>query len=105
MEAIFYKSLAKPTLQYGVPVGFLFGNYVFWMLVGAIKGGVALLYSPFVFGCTSHFIVFIVLKEHPLIFFKLWRLILCRFRNLKRGAFGAAYYSPVNFKNSINYKR
>jgi len=103
MEGVFYKSLAKPVLQLYVPVYFLYLNYILWFLVGAITH--RFFFVPIVFGVSCHGVVALIVFQHPLIFHKLWRLIVCRFRNLKRGAFGAAYYSPVNFKNSINYKR
>jgi len=97
------KAMTRPTFFIGVPVAFFIGNLLFWSSV-IVFGDLWNRY-PVIGFVFIHAVVFYIMTENPAFFHQFWAFLRCKFRNYRRGAFGATYYSPVNYKKSLNYSK
>ncbi len=104
MEYPLYKILTQPPLKWGIPVWFFFVNFLIWLIVAVSTD---YFFSSFAIGGTlTHVCIAVVLTEHPLFFYSITAYVKSRLGNIKRGTFGAAYYSPIDYSKSlINMKK
>jgi len=97
------KSMTRPILKWGVPVPFLVGNLFFWACL------IFFVFPwnkwPLIGLVFSHIIVVFIMIENPSFFFQIVAFVRCKFRNFRKKAYGGIYYSPINYKKSLNFSK
>jgi len=100
-QGILFKALTRPVTKYGVPINFFYWNILFWASSAAIFNQFN--QYPIMLFAVTHGVMALILIENPSFLKEIWAFLKCRFRNFRRGVFGAAYYSPIDYKKSLNH--